>query len=133
MACIGQPLEDLTQSEVNNEDEDWDWNNKDDNEDDGFFFRKKRSVPNYRTSSGKCMWGMLKDLNNTEHETVRIETGEQDFRSKGKIVDLDGRTAFGAWQPQCDRYFDEKLFLNQVKTSIKPKTLITFFSALQAA
>ena len=69
-----------------------------------FSRRKKRSVPNYRDETGKCMWGMLRDLNNTEHETVRIETGLNDFKAKGRIIDLDGKTSFGAWRPECDRW-----------------------------
>ena len=44
-----------------------------DEEDDDFFLRRRRrSVPNYRDAeTGKCLWGVLRDLNNTEHETVR--------------------------------------------------------------
>ena len=102
LACVGQ-LGTTVSSEVDDsEDDDWSWN---DDSDDFFFRRKKRSVPDYRDpDTGKCLWGVLRDLNNTEHESVRIKTGQTDFRTKGEIMDMDGRTSFGAWQPQCDSF-----------------------------
>ena len=98
LACLGQIME---TPETEGEEEDF-W---EDDEDDFFSKRRKRrSVPDYRDPvSGKCMWGVLRDLNNTEHETVRIRTGQTDFRNKGTILDMDGRTSFGAWKPECDR------------------------------
>ena len=70
LACLGQFVAADTNTNDSNENDD-DWDDWDEEEDDFFFRRKKRSVPNYRDPSGKCMWGVLKDLNNTEHETVR--------------------------------------------------------------
>ena len=101
LACLGQIME-SPETESKGEEEDF-W---EDDEDDFFSKRRKRrSVPDYRDPvSGKCMWGVLRDLNNTEHETVRIRTGQTDFRNKGTILDMDGRTSFGAWKPECDRY-----------------------------
>jgi len=80
------------------EETDDEWDNWDDDEDDEFLSRRRRD-------SGDCLWGVLKDLNNTEHETVRIKTGKTDFRSKGEILDIDGKTSFGAWQKDsgCDQ------------------------------
>ena len=64
LACLGQIMD----SEAGQEEDFWD----EEEEDDFFFRRRKRSVPDYRDPvSGKCMWGVLRDLNNTEHETVR--------------------------------------------------------------
>ena len=72
LACLGQFVAADADNNDSDENDDDDWDNWDEEEDDDFFFRrKKRSVPNYRDPSGKCMWGVLKDLNNTEHETVR--------------------------------------------------------------
>merc|ERR1712127_400705 len=53
-------------------------------------------------------WGILRDLNNTEHETIRIKTGSSDHRKKGEIVSVDGKTQFGAWRKNssCDRLTD---------------------------
>ena len=36
--------------------------------------------------------------------SFRILTGQNDFKTKGRIVDLDGKTTFGAWKPECDKY-----------------------------
>ena len=101
LACLGQIM-DSPETEQEAGEEDF-WN---DDEDDFFSRRRKRrSVPDYRDpETGRCMWGVLRDLNNTEHETVRIRTGQTDFRTKGTIVDMDGKTSFGAWKPECDRY-----------------------------
>lgn len=115
LACLGHAM-------TNNNDEDSDiindstddgWDNWDD--DENTLFRRKRSIPNYKDSSGKCTWGVLKDLNNTEHETVRIMTGKTNFRSKGEIVDIDGKTSFGAWKASssCD----------QISGSVEPSSL----------
>ena len=80
LACIGQIEESLTDDDDDSSDDDWDvW------EDDDFFFRRKRrSVPNYRDpESGKCLWGVLRDLNNTEHESVRwVTTMSYNYCSK---------------------------------------------------
>ena len=104
LACVGQ-FEDTLDTEESEDDLDDEWGDWNDDSNDFFFRRKKRSVPNYRDpASGKCLWGVLRDLNNTEHESIRIKTGQTDFRAKGEIVDLDGRTSFGAWQPQCDSF-----------------------------
>eukprot|EP00092_Neocalanus_flemingeri_P048985 GFUD01056149.1.p1 GENE.GFUD01056149.1~~GFUD01056149.1.p1 ORF type:complete len:220 (+),score=51.70 GFUD01056149.1:438-1097(+) len=83
------------------DDEETDWNNEEDE-----LLRLKRDIPSYRDPSGKCLWGILRDLNNTEHETIRIRTGTTDFHNKGSIVDIDGKESFGAWQSNssCDRY-----------------------------
>ena len=59
LACLGSSVHNDQPTEM---EEDDDWDNWD---------RRKRSVPNYRDPSGKCLWGILRDLNNTEHETVR--------------------------------------------------------------
>jgi len=119
LACLGSPTVE-NDSANDDDDEEWDWDSDEDDEDwdrdedeDFFTRRKKRSVPNYRDETGKCMWGMLRDLNNTEHETVKIETGLNDFKAKGKIIDLDGKTSFGAWRPECDSF----------EGSIEPSTL----------
>ena len=61
------------------EDDDWgddDWDDDeawsvDDNNDTENFLRYKRDIPSYRDPSGKCLWGILRDLNNTDHETIR--------------------------------------------------------------
>jgi len=97
--------------------DDWDdeeWDEEEPNTVDDIF-RSKRSVPSYRDPSGKCLWGILKDLNNTEHETIRIKTGTEDFRQKGKILSVDGRESFQAWEENstCDR----------LKGGIEPSTL----------
>jgi len=101
LACLGQIM-DSPETEQEAGEEDF-WN---DDEDDFFSRRRKRrSVPDYRDpETGRCMWGVLRDLNNTEHETVRIRTGQTDFRTKGTIVDMDGKTSFGAWKPECDSF-----------------------------
>ena len=95
MACLGSSVQNDQPTDFELEDDD-DWDS---------WARRKRSVPNYRDPSGKCMWGILRDLNNTEHETVRIRTGKTDFKSKGTILDIDGKKSFGAWAADsgCDR------------------------------
>jgi len=77
--------------------------------------RRKREIPSYRDASGACLWGILRDLNNTEHETVRINTGTTNYRRKGGILGVDDREVFGAWEKgsTCDRLTD----------SIEPSTL----------
>ena len=57
----------------------------------------------------------MRDLNNTEHETVKINTGTSNYRSKGGILGVDGRESFDAWEKgsSCDRLTD----------SIEPSTL----------
>jgi len=126
LACLGQFVTaDSNDGGQNVNDDDDEWDNWDEEDQDDFFFkRKKRSVPNYRDPSGKCMWGVLKDLNNTEHETVRILTGRNDFKTKGRIVDLDGKTTFGAWKPECDS------FKGSIEPSTLPAQLGTNFSIL---
>ena len=98
MACLGSSVHNDQPGDIELEEDD-DWDNWDRRK------RRRRSVPNYRDPSGKCMWGVLRDLNNTEHETVRIMTGKSDFKSKGTILDIDGKTSFGAWEAEsgCDR------------------------------
>ena len=59
LACLGSYVHNDQPTDIEVDD---DWDNWD---------RRKRSVPNYRDPSGKCLWGVLRDLNNTEHETVR--------------------------------------------------------------
>ena len=55
-------------------DDDWDdddWGDGDVNDEANETPRSKREIPSYRDPSGKCLWGILRDLNNTEHETIR--------------------------------------------------------------
>ena len=69
LACLGQIVAEPPEQDEDAADDFWD----EDEEDDDFFLRRRRrSVPNYRDAeTGKCLWGVLRDLNNTEHETVR--------------------------------------------------------------
>ena len=55
---------------------------------------------------------------------VRIMTGQTGFRSKGEILDLDGRTSFGAWRPECDS------FRGSTEPSALPADLQSNFSIL---
>jgi len=122
LACIT----DFTPSDPDSddvEDDDWgddDWDDDDawsvdDNSETENFLRYKRDIPSYRDPSGKCLWGILRDLNNTDHETIRIQTGREDYREKGKIVSVDEEEVFGAWEEgsSCDR----------LRGSIEPSTL----------
>lgn len=126
LACITDfnPTKEKTDiSEADQEDDDWgdddwddeDWNFNDENNESDQILRLKRDIPSYRDPSGKCLWGILRDLNNTEHETIRINTGTEDFRQKGRIISVDGKESFGAWEQgsSCDR----------LKGSIEPSTL----------
>ena len=76
LACITEsaPITKETVTDDDQEDDDWDddddWNDDWTDENDEFQ-RLKRDIPSYRDSSGKCLWGILRDLNNTEHETIR--------------------------------------------------------------
>ena len=78
MACITEfsPIQEETVKDDDTDQEDDDWIN-DDWDDDAWddeadeMLRFKRDIPSYRDSSGKCLWGILRDLNNTEHETIR--------------------------------------------------------------
>ena len=73
--------------------DDWDdeeWDEEEPNTVDDIF-RSKRSVPSYRDPSGKCLWGILKDLNNTEHETIRYY---KIFRVPSDLQHLNRRTNF---------------------------------------
>lgn len=94
-------------------------------EEDGWR-RRKRSIPSYRDPSGKCVWGILKDLNNTEHETIRINSGTSDYRSKGSIIAVDGKEEFGAWRENstCDR------FTGSIEPSTLPASLPSSFSLM---
>jgi len=116
LACItdfapigmdSDPKEKSTNDDFWMDGDDWDDEEWDDDESNSVddIFRSKRSVPSYRDPSGKCLWGILKDLNNTEHETIRIKTGTEDFRQKGKILSVDRRESFQAWEENssCDR------------------------------
>jgi len=123
LACITEFGTNKQKTNDNSYDDDWDNDDWDDDdwEDDDWIKteeelpRNKRDIPSYRDPSGKCLWGILRDLNNTEHETIRIQTGTSDYHKKGSIIDIDGKDSFGAWKPDssCDR----------LKDSIEPSTL----------
>ena len=84
MACITEfsPIQQETvrddddDNQANDDwnDDDWDedeWNEDEWNDKAEETPRFKRDIPSYRDPSGKCLWGILRDLNNTEHETIR--------------------------------------------------------------
>ena len=122
LACItdlglnkteGQVKEEEATIKVSAEEDSWDsfdWDEGFWSDSDGGGRRKRsesdKSAFSYLTSEGRCRWGMLRELNNTEQEAVRIRTGREDFREKGRIDDIGGRDTFQAWQEdsQCDRY-----------------------------
>jgi len=122
LACITEfsPIqqETIKEDDTDQEDDDWindDWDDDEWDDEADEMLRFKRDIPSYRDPTGKCLWGILRDLNNTEHETIRIQTGTSDFRQKGSILSIDGEESFGAWEPSssCDR----------LKGSIEPSTL----------
>ena len=70
LACLGSKVSNNNESiDILDDESDDGWDNWDDDEED-VMFRRKRS-PDYTEPSGQCLWGILRDLNNTEHETVR--------------------------------------------------------------
>ena len=82
MACITDfsPIQQETDTDHEDQentdwgDDDWDdddWGDVDLNYEANETPRSKREIPSYRDPSGKCLWGILRDLNNTEHETIR--------------------------------------------------------------
>merc|ERR1712012_835220 len=117
LACITDPLGPILGVGDDDEDDDDDdsWGDDWDDEEGWRRRRRKREIPSYRDASGACLWGILRDLNNTEHETVRINTGTTNYRRKGGILGVDDREVFGAWEKgsTCDRLTD----------SIEPSTL----------
>lgn len=118
LACI-------TESDVNQHEDDWDsweddsdwdsWDDEDNKVDKQINRTIKRreaqsfsletedkKAPNYRNEDGRCVWGILKDLNNTQHDVVKISTGFSDFKTKGQILSVNGRIKFNAWDSECD-------------------------------
>ena len=82
MACVTEfssiqqeTVKDDDGNQVNDwNDDDWDdddWNDEVCIDKAEEMPRFKRDIPSYRDPSGKCLWGILRDLNNTEHETIR--------------------------------------------------------------
>jgi len=117
LACITDPLGPIlgVGDDDDDDDDDDSWGDDWDDEEGWRRRRRKREIPSYRDASGACLWGILRDLNNTEHETVRINTGTTNYRRKGGILGVDDREVFGAWEKgsTCDRLTD----------SIEPSTL----------
>ena len=88
LACItefGSPAPQKGEEKEDTDEFDADWEDDDDwmtfedekvSEDAGLNSRVRREIPSYRDpATGKCLWGLLRDLNNTEHETVRFAVG----------------------------------------------------------
>jgi hypothetical protein len=78
LACITEfsPIqqETIKEDDTDQEDDDWindDWDDDEWDDEADESPRFKRDIPSYRDPSGKCLWGILRDLNNTEHETIR--------------------------------------------------------------
>lgn len=92
----------------------------DDYQDDGFFStfdwleeeeedwkigekEKKKNV--FRRPDGRCVFGALVERNTTCDKPVTVMTGRGDFRDRGKIVEIDGKSSFGKWaSSKCDSF-----------------------------